>query len=669
VNFKDLPQWQKLGVFLIAGVALMGGLLYAQGAVPAMAVPAQALPDQPQLGGVTLSLTPSQIQSTNPNLAGKVWLASLVVNGKGESLKSKTFSPSELQTPDTSAGIPEKSLSIQYKMDSESCVYPLYSAFDSFQKWTMLSPTISFSPPSCTYNNVFGGDCVSERGYYQGSDPWSGCWLRPTNTQFVTEYKKACINAQGTPYKCNAASLNTGREYYRCAIPTLQPPEAQLWKLSGWSIKWQTTFTLTNGNGQSEPITLSDSKQSANSAAGDVYATWAGNTMSNTLCPSVNVPNVIVKNNAITYLTATSSTPKILKADLTSLATAEQLMDKITSFNAQVDAAEQQNLTTLSPDWKQGNLKFNGLQNIEMNMLANPVALQLIQLIVKADWMGIVVPTTKPVVTLPQCNTFQSGQTGQVTATITNNGEQGGIAVSATCSNGVSVTPTSLPVGLNKGASQSVTFYTTGTAVSSNLAYTCTIRATDAKDSAIYSEMTTSQCTVTQMCTKTCAANQVLVGTGADCQCKCALTPSSCVGNTYADLNICTCVPMPPTCGNGKIETGETCSSCPADVIANGGTCQIACPDGSTPGQCSQLNPGMKCDATGVLIKSADCQAPPCVGPECGAKKCPLLQKYNSSTGKCALDVVALILVVLGVMIVGGGAIIGYPYAKAQGWI
>jgi hypothetical protein len=106
------------------------------------------------------------------------------------------------------------------------------------------------------------------------------------------------------------------------------------------------------------------------------------------------------------------------------------------------------------------------------------------------------------------------------------------------------------------------------------------------------------------------------IGAGQAGACPTSCTaPNACTTSALQNANTCTaaCVdtPIVPCCGNGVVEsaTGETCDT---GISSGTGTCPTTCDDSNDV-------------TTDILVKSGTCQAY-CINPECGG---------NTSDGNC----------------------------------
>lgn len=139
-----------------------------------------------------------------------------------------------------------------------------------------------------------------------------------------------------------------------------------------------------------------------------------------------------------------------------------------------------------------------------------------------------------------------------------------------------------------------------------------------------------STCVVHSDCTDTCKAFN---GDGCSNQCTIETTAGcgdgivngnevcdkngnvGCPQNQTCNSTCSACTGGGGTCGNGQINAGETCLSCPADVQCGGGT--QCCSDGTCRTSCSAPP---ACDNDGVCDAGENCSCPDCDGEQDGCQ-------------------------------------------------
>lgn len=526
--------------------------------------------------------------SNDPNVAGTAWLSAIQLTGAGQGYvgqwtgdysNDQVKSATSTKTPE--GGVPASGFSIDFAMDKQKCYYIVNEP----QKETMME--VDVRPVPITSWSYLGTLPNSHTGDCQG-----------ISSDRVNSYSIECGKAGGIYYS-SASDV--------CCYTITQVPAAQAAPEYKTGTEFNAAMSIKNKQtGAIETLFINSGlNQSARSADGNVYASWSGSLLKDTCLSSSNWQyykattsatwGIGVKSGAGSYndfKTKYIQTQYALNALTTNSQTIKTLRDyasisngALTSFfNNPVKIASSlsgiqytiSSYTKLAP--------YPGIYYSSDTVINVPNII----LSVKASWLGIYVPVTKPSITniQPSQARITTGVPQTWFVTIKNTGDaQGSITTNINC-------PTPFgsnlgqPIGFATGEEKTIQL-ATSVATTSDVSAACTIQACDA-------------------------------ATGKNCDSK-----------SVAVVGVAAPTPTP---------------------ICVGATC------GPTPVPTAIITPTATPGPTATPTPSAE-------------PKCPLLQKYNSSTGKCALDMVALIAVILVLMVVVGGAIIGYPYAKAQGWL
>jgi hypothetical protein len=509
-------------------------------------------------GGSVMSLSQVQIVSSSPQIgcgttSCKVWLANLRITGKGQSLVGGTFTKEQIDDPNVKDN-PTKPLSIDSQMESQKCIYPLYDSLKDFLRYSLLSKSFSLVVKSgagvsiCRYD--INGGVATNYDTIQGIDLTPlGCLIKIDVTSFNNGYQSECQAIGGVPTKTNNPS-NLDKPYWYCQY-TVGTGVGSLFQLSSPSLYWNVSLKFSNGD-VVEYLKLNRNTPNAMSAQGDVLAVYAGSVISDastTLCPQTNPVSIIVSGATGSLISHHDDVPYFNAASYSG-SEHQAFISAVDAFNAVVNAMITPNLQTLNPDFQTATLQ--GISSCTIDETSNPVAWQDLQLFIKADFLGIRIPATKPKFVSGTNFDFQSGAQGSFTATVQNlvGGDAGTFTVSAVCPSPAQVTDSPQQTqGLAPGATQTLTFHLTGTAMQQDVTgITCAITVTDSSNPLLKDTGSVTGI-IRSVCTEVAVPPWVIVRdpiTGV-CTKVCGLKESDCSPGTTFNAATCSCLTPTPT--------------------------------------------------------------------------------------------------------------------------
>ena len=509
-------------------------------------------------GGLVLSVSNVQVVANNSFCSSSgncnVWEALIALTGQGEQLTAvqpggSYYYPAGSQTNN---GTTTKNLQINYNILSETLNYPVVNTGKNFV-------TISGFQPGFTLN--FNGFGFTDTYVYPQQNTIY-CYNQNLNTQALIKpdyntwaslFESTCNSNGGYWLSCSESDGSPGL----ACLAINQQPLGVLYQLQTPNIQYSAQVTLNNGVTQ-EVLSLSQSQTSAISSDNNVYAIISNSALISpaNLPITVNLPSVVVQNGVEHFISHIDQPP--LAPIVSNGGNLNTVIDSINSFNG----LSQSDVNPIS-----FNGVFNGSLNnltVVYNILNQPSAYPLIQLFVKADYLGIVLPRMVPVITSTSCPTFQGGLTGSLIVNVENSPsatQTGSLLVSATCSNGITVTSApQMVTGLNPGGSGTATLQLSSPTSASSQ---CVVTVSDPLNPS-NSVSSTVTCTSTNPCPYTNVQPPWIVNfpNSASCTVTCGLT--SCSNGGVLNTTTCTCETpnvQPKGCAynNPPCSSGEVC--------------------------------------------------------------------------------------------------------------
>jgi len=594
------------------------------------------------IGGHVLALSQTYVETSDPTLGGKTWVAAVVVNGGGQKIVGDSYSTSELAsiTPGSTFKDP---LSLTFQFDKLTGVYGL--AQNNINKLYQFNPVpVSFTfilggglgGATCTYD-VDGSRWFSPRGYYpenSGGVSGNGCGgtMVPSDSQLWTNaYKLKCNNEGGVSiYKSVSLPSDkpfTGDIYpakvWKCYKPN-PVPVYTAFQLNAPSFNWATTFKLSNSKG-TDSITVSNANLSGKSVGGNFAASFS--------FAGVSLKQQFPSESSVTVVSGSTGS-KIVSyiSDFSSYGT--QLPSSGSEFtesnwNAQINGRNDlinKALSTTKPDWNSAQvMSVQGIPaSVVLDKSSQPPFYPTFQLLVKADWLGIGIPICKPEIVSSSCS-LRSGSGGAITATLKNNGDTDAACILSAISQDSALTigSQSQTVSIPTGAARTFSWgqVTASSKTDTQLKYSLT--ASDSLGSNKVSQ--DFYCSVSGFCTLTPVGNYVV--DASKCELVCTLNQATCALNSQSfNSNTCECYsgPTPPPI--------------------------TKCIDDTPLGQCSQQSSGYLCTMDGKLVPNDSCKTiPPYVCPS-GS-----ISVLGSCVDLMQLGILLVLLVGVGFLIAKGG--------------
>ncbi|MEM0173162.1 MAG: hypothetical protein QXI16_01490 [Sulfolobaceae archaeon] len=556
-------------------------------------------------GGMVLSVSNVLVTANNSFCSStdcNVWESTVALTGQAQQLiASGTGLTASYTYPSgsvTNNGTTTKPLQINYVLQGETCNYPIIYKGENFYEiqyqqpgfWFSLSNSCNFGLSSSTfiwtYPQSSSINSYAESSNYQCSGGCCNTNLYPLSSMvdqyaWSSSFEQACNNVGGT-WLTNNGQL--------ACVAFTKKPMGQLYQLQSPNIDYSTQITLNNGQ-QTEVLNLNPSQTSAISSDNNVYAILSNGGLSATSsCPTTDLPSVFVDTNNIPHFIANINSPPAQTFSTTQNgADASTLIGEVNTFNQNTQIA-------INPASYTGSFTgvFNNLTIVDT--LSTPVFYPIIQLFVKAQYLGILIPRMVPVITSTTCPTFQGGRTGSLIVNVQNSQtatETGSLLVSAICNGGISVISTAQMVtGLAPGRSGTATLSLSSP---TNASSQCTVTASDPNNPS-NSVTSTVTCTSTNPCPYTNVFPPWIVNfpNSANCTVTCGLTSCPNSGDVL-DTKNCECI-APNTTGTGCAYNNPVC---PTGLTCEFNTC---------------VTPPTTCP-TGQILVNNQCITPPPIQP------------------------------------------------------
>jgi len=339
-------------------------------------------------GFVTLSLGQVDFVSNDPELAGQVWVLTVVQNGQGQYAVG-TFSPDQIRDPVTG----EKALyplKIEMTVDEQKCTYPIINQYEPL------------------YSSV--------QSEYRPLPFGIG----------LTEWKSECMSRPGYL----GFGLQEGTWNYYC-FWTGQP-DAYYGTIGTPRLDFQSTIKLTS-NGRVIDGTISNLGATSVDLDGVAKAYWAGNLVSGDQCPIPSSQDV-----AVVYIDG--SWKIIDDSAYEDYRTYHEVgihdcLDRFLHRTTELDEcqniyssyyysaiAQKQFISTAGSQAIATGTQNNGVVTIQLNkMIQYPV----ITMRIKAYWLGIYTPSCQPEIVSITSEPFRTGdiEGGFIVTTVRNIGD------------------------------------------------------------------------------------------------------------------------------------------------------------------------------------------------------------------------------------------------------
>lgn len=412
---------KTIGIILVIAVLLLMAFNYTGLSLPKAIT-----------GSSTLSLTQASLQSSNPYLNGKAWLLTFTSGGLGQSYYG-TVTPSDVdaQTPDKTTTT--KSLNIQVTYDDESCRYPIGST-GSF------TPIYDVQKYTYTYIPLITG-CDVATGSSKSGIPASQIFF---------------VGKPSGSFTCYVV-YSTG--------------QSPVGSMGNGNVHAPYTISL-NVNGQVATKQIDPTSGSTSGAIGDyAYGIWQGNLVSGISCPAsynykasyVNGNWRIINDQAYqVYVNKINQMPNL------GLFSPSAIDTWIT------DTRYYANQAKVSTSFGTIDSSSSLSSAIVTVPLSSPIQFPVTTLYVKADTLGIYTPVPNIGITSTDSGCFKTGETGVISAVISNSGsETGTYRAYATCNQPFQATQ-SASGSLNPGETRTINIPISATATTQTKA-TCTI--------------------------------------------------------------------------------------------------------------------------------------------------------------------------------------------------
>ena len=385
MELKQLIIENKVIVTVIFLIAIAG--LYQTGNL-------QFLQQTFYQGYATLSLSPVELVDYETHIRDKAWLLTVSQNKMSDIIYGSISSDS-IKDPTTGEKA-TKDLTVKITADNQTCNYPLRAE-----------------------RNIYRYDYkIIELGY------WDCLWLDYSNAAQECANLGGFLQPHGT--KCKLFCALREQEAYSGIL--LTP-----------SVSFKSTITLTS-NGEETSAEINTLSQTEVNFPEDIaYARWVGSLSTGEYCPTLGIPSAVFKNNKWILVNENDLNTYLAKSDnfktdweaITSESIAESYINDI---NYALDMA------CISEVFKSplGNLGIpEGSKNdgkVVMN-LEKEVAFPLINMYIRADWLGIMMPYGMPEITKLESISFDPKQGyGSIIITAKNIGTApGSFAAKAVC--------------------------------------------------------------------------------------------------------------------------------------------------------------------------------------------------------------------------------------------
>lgn len=577
MRLTEKQQTTLIGIFAVIAVLALG-VFYLRGGLYSLT------------GGSVLSLQQVAISSADPTFNDKTWMATIVINGNGETIfGSQDQYKNTLPSDYSSTG----NLNITFKMEYEHCLYDVTKATTNNRVPRYQSQAVN----PLIFPTILGGSATANGG---------DCFFPGVLLQ--SNYETACRNMGGIPLSCAYGGIaGIGRQCFKIVASNY----GDIYLMSPQSpdgTDWSSSFSIQNGLGQSKKFYMGSNMYSYTD--NDVAVQFTQFGTSGSICPAGTdqallmrasdgakriVPSSSVAGQNVRELSAQEWQTKLsaisnTKADLDNAVSAQnQLSSQIWS-------------TQINPAWTTAEY-IPSMNKVSIDYSSHPIYYPNFKMYVRATWLGIRIPMTQPIILSVSKPSIQSNLNGFFTASVKNNGTAGSIRVFAKdCQPPASPLSSSAPIYFDAGQTLSVNVPISISGSANSGQTTCTIRAENALNNNIFSEMI-GIVVYLPTCSLVASGNWIVRNNpDGTCERVCILKNSDCPTNYIADAVACQCVSTtPPTsCGNGKCETGESYENCPQDCPKP----TTKCSDGTTLGSCSASKPTY-CKMDGNLIANA----------------------------------------------------------------
>lgn len=591
-----------------------------------------------QLGGHVIGLSQVYIESADPLLAGKTWVASVVVNGGGQKLIGDSYSGAELGSLTPGADTFKDRLDLTFRSDKLAGTYSLQKT-NSLYKFDPVPASFSFTLGggvgglTCSYT-VDGSRWFSPRGYYpenSGGVSGSACGgttVASDSPIWTNAYKSQCSSIGGIPIYKSVNLISdkpfTGDIYgkvWKCYKPN-PIPVYQAYQINSPSFEWAVTFTLTNSKG-ADSLTATQSNSSGKSTGGNFVASFVG---------AYNSLNQQFPNNAdATVLIGAGKTGLVSKiTDFDAYGTQfPGSMDQLTeaawsTYLSQRNSLIDKAFGTTPYDWRNGQVV--GTQKVVVDLSSQPPFYPTFQLLVKADWLGIGIPLCKPEIVSSTCD-LRAATGGVITANLKNNGDSEASCVASAVSKDSRLTIGSPEqrISIPTGTTQLISWgqVTATSKTNTQMKYSLTFRDSIASASSVSQDF---YCNVAGECTLTPQGNFIV--DYAKCELVCPLQESSCTA-LGKSLDAVSC-----TCYSGPTVPPLT-----------------ECIDGTPLGECSDQSDGYLCTDDGKLVKNDSCKTDDDDGGACPSGSISVL---GACVDLMQLGIALVLIIALGYALTRG---------------
>lgn len=168
----------------------------------------------------------------------------------------------------------------------------------------------------------------------------------------------------------------------------------------------------------------------------------------------------------------------------------------------------------LNSDYKlsdaQNSYNTNELEGAEFRVhLDREILVPVVTWRIKADWLGVVIPVSQPLITNVNSEQFGSGEEGKITVTVKNDGDVGAEFTSSFYGCEPFAMKYSAPRNyLDKGQTKDIPLYISTGAVNYDVDRTCTVKVMDSNMASNYDEM---EVFVSMTSAKVCTLNKISI--------------------------------------------------------------------------------------------------------------------------------------------------------------
>jgi len=371
------------------------------------------------------SVSKVEFISNDPVINGKAFLVDVTLEGSSQYLKGKIYK-SNLDRVTTTPEKVAQGFELTFSLPEQTCRYPIESTGQVIYRLMYEKKAFLFGVGADNFIN----ECQNKPYPYiwWGKKPWT--W-----------------------------------DYF-CAWLS---PEAQIGKIPRHILSFKTILTMKTDDGKIAKGTISNLgvkslwlKSNGNNV---VYAKWTGLLWSGLSCPAYEANygaiwingewRIVDKSNIEKYLT--NNDPLVLDKKLTYDPSSVETEASI--WNHWTNEAETQ--ATLR------NVRFEGKRDIHNGQIIYiPNALlyyPTLNLRIKADWIGVVVPVGEPKITyLPSKIEFTTGETGYIEMRVKNNGYKSSFGFDIRCSDPISLKEPVGRIPFNSGEEKTVVIKVVG---------------------------------------------------------------------------------------------------------------------------------------------------------------------------------------------------------------